>query len=81
MTSQDYVQANFDWVTEPALWLTNWEHLGGAGLGNGLVDVGVPGVVVGGCWLVIDEIGDIYMIYKLPGTQMTLVLVGKDLQK
>jgi len=27
---EDYVQANFDWVTEPALWLTNWEHLGTA---------------------------------------------------
>lgn len=27
---EEYVQANFDWVTEPALWLNNWEHLGTA---------------------------------------------------
>eukprot|EP00913_Durusdinium_trenchii_P029860 g27980.t1 len=26
----EYVQANLDWVTEPALWLSNWEHLGTA---------------------------------------------------
>lgn len=27
---KEYVQANLDWVTEPALWLSNWEHLGTA---------------------------------------------------
>lgn len=27
---EEYVQANLDWVTEPALWLNNWEHLGTA---------------------------------------------------
>ena len=45
-------------------------------LGNGLVLVGVPG------WLIDSRLRIyIYMISKLPGTQMTLVLVGKDLQK
>lgn len=37
---QEFVQANFDWVTEPALWLYNWEHLGAR--------QGVPGVLAVG---------------------------------